>query len=171
MVVLVLAAGLIGYARLGNWLLPRRAGRAWLALAWAGTACLCGLGLRDISSRLAQVPVLMDRQEAQEIWYWIGQVGPDDAVLADYEVSAPLSSRRWLYSYVMEINLPKNFPLLGPEFHWLFVKNDYPHLKPLLDQGFEVVYRGQYLTIARRGSITLAGISDFFRFCANILPR
>ena len=35
MVILVLAAGLIGYARLGSWLLVRgRAGRAGLGLAW-----------------------------------------------------------------------------------------------------------------------------------------
>ena len=36
------------------------------------------------------------------------------------------------------------------------------HLKALLDQGFSVVHRGPYLTIARRGTISLAGISEFF---------
>ena len=109
--------------------------------------------------------------EAEAIWTWVRQVGPDDAVLADYEVAAPLSSRRWLYSYVLDANLPVGFPQLAPEFHWLFVRNDYPLLKSLLDQGFDVVHRGNYLTIARRGTVTLAGISDFFRFRANIIPR
>jgi len=85
-------------------------------------------------------------------------------VIADYEVSAPLSSRRQLYSYILDANLPKGFPQLGPEFHWLFIRNDYRFLKILLDQGFEVVHRGKYLTIARRGVANLARNSDFFDF-------
>jgi hypothetical protein len=171
MVVLVLAAGLIGYARLATWLLPHRGGRAWLALAWLGAAVMGGIGLRDVTNRLASVAPLIDSREAEEIWTWIRQVGPDDAVMAGYEVSAPLSSRRSLYSFVLDANQPKGFPLLGPEFHWLFIQNDYPLLKPLLDQGFDTVHRGKHLTIARRGAITLAGNSDFFRFCANKIPR
>ena len=92
-------------------------------------------------------------------------------MLADYEVSAPLSSRRWLYSYILDTNLPDGFPHLRPEFHWLFVRNDYPLLKVLLEQGFDVVHRGPYLTIARRGTINLAEKTDFFRFRANTNPR
>ncbi len=117
------------------------------------------------------MPPAIDRQEAEEIASWIRQVGPDDAVLADYEVSAPLSSRRWLYSYILDTNLPAGFPRLRPEFHWLFVRSDYPLLKVLLEQGFDVVHRGPYLTIARRGTINLAEINDFFRFRANTNPR
>jgi hypothetical protein len=171
MTILVLAAGLVGYARLASWLLPRRAGRTWLALAWLGAAALGGVGARDLIHRLARVPVTIDRHEAAAIWTWIRQVDPDDTVLADYAVAAPLSSRRWLYSYVLDANLPPGFPQLGPEFHWLLVGNDYYLLKPLLDQGFEVVHRGNYLTIARRGTVTLARIPDFFRFRANISSR
>jgi len=163
-VVMILAAGLIGYARLGTWLLPRRGGRVGLALVWAVAAAFCGVGLRDVSARLADVPVLIDRAESEQIWSWIRQVGPGDAVIADYEVSAPLSSRRQLYSYILDANLPKGFPQLGPEFHWLFIRNDYRFLKILLDQGFEVVHRGKYLTIARRGVANLARNSDFFDF-------
>ena len=85
-------------------------------------------------------------------------------MIADYEVSAPLSSRRQLYSYILDANLPKGFPQLGPEFHWLFIRNDYRFLKILLDQGFEVVHRGKYLTIARRGLANLGRNSDFFDF-------
>ena len=163
-VVMILAAGLIGYARLGVWLLPRRGGRVGLALAWAVAALICGVGLRDVSARLAEVPVVIDQAESEQIWSWIRQVGPGDAVIADYEVSAPLSSRRQLYSYILDANLPKGFPHLGPEFHWLFIRNDYQFLKILLDQGFEVVHRGKYLTIARRGLANLARNSDFFDF-------
>jgi hypothetical protein len=170
MVSLVLAAGLIGYARLAAWLVTRRAGRAWLALAWLASAAIGGAGIWEISRRVASVPATIDHQEAVEIWAWIRQVGPDDAVLADYEVAAPLSSRRALYSYILDANLPKGFPHLSPEFRWLFVRNDWPHLKPLLDQGFSIVYRGPYLTIAHRRAISLVGISNFFRFRANKTP-
>jgi hypothetical protein len=171
MVILVLGAGLIGYARLASWLRPRRAGRAWLVLAWLAAAALGGAGLSDLTQRLARVPATFDRQEASTIWTWIRQVDPEDAVLADYAVAAPLSSRRWLYSYILDANLPPGFPQLGPEFRWLLVRNDYPLLKSLIDQGFEIVDRGRYLTIARRGTVTLAEIPDIFRFRANILPR
>jgi hypothetical protein len=171
MVALVLAAGLIGYARLAAWLLPRRAGRAWLTLAWLASAAISGVGLRDVTRRVASVPAAIDRQEAEEIWAWVRQVAPDDAVIADYEVSAPLSSRRSLYSYILDVNLPSGFPRLGPEFRWLFVRNDWRWLKPLLDQGFDVVHRGQYLTIARRRTISLAGNSEFFRYRANKTSR
>ena len=116
---------------------------------------------------MASVPVAIDRQEAEEIWSWIRQVAPEDAVIADDKVAAPLSSRRSLYGYILESNLPQRFPRLGPEFRWLFVHNDWRWLKPLRDQGFDVVYRGRYLTIARRNTISLARISEIFRFRAN----
>jgi hypothetical protein len=166
MVVMVLAAGLIGYARLAAWLLPRPSGRVWLALAWLAAAVMGAVGLRDVSNRMAAVPSVFDRPEAEEIVSWIRQVGPDDAVLADHEVTAPLSSRRWLYGYILDINLPDGFPRLRPEFHWLFIRSDYPLLKVLLEQGFDVIHRGPYLTIARRGTINLAEktiFSDFAR--------
>jgi hypothetical protein len=171
MVVMVLAAGLIGYARLAAWLLPRPAGRLWLAMVWLTAAAMGVIGLYDVSHRMAAVPRAIDEEEARQIWTAIRQVGPDDAVLADYAVSAPLSSRRWLYSYIMDTNLPDGFPQLRPEFRWLFVRNDYRLLKDLLGQGFDVVHRGPYLTIARRGTINLVEESEFFRFRANQKPR
>jgi hypothetical protein len=167
MAAILLAAGLIGYARLANGLLARRGGRAGLAIVWVCAAVICGLGLRDVTDRLAHAPVLIERDEAEQTWRWINQVGDKDGVLADYEVSAPLSSRRQLYSYIMDVNLPKRFPELDPEFRWLFIRNGYPFLNRLLDQGFEVVYQGKYLTIARRVVAITARDSDFFRFCAN----
>jgi uncharacterized membrane protein len=171
MVVLVLAAGLLGYARLATWLLSRKHGRTWLAVVCTGAALFSLLGLRDTTGRMATIRATIDRAEAADIWTWIRQVAPEDAVLADYEVSAPLSSRRWLFSYVLDANLPPGFPQLGPEFHWLLIRNDFPLLKPLLDQGFETVHRGPYLTIAHRGTATLAKKSEFLRFCANMIRR
>jgi Predicted membrane protein (DUF2079) len=167
MVTLVLAAGLIGYARLASWLLPRRGGRAGLAMVWLASAAIGVVGLRDVTGRVASVPITIDRHEAQELWAWIRQVAPDDAVIADYEVSAPLSSRRSLYSYILDTNLPPGFPHLGPDVRWLFVANDCRWLKPLLDHGFDVVYRGPRYTVARRGTLSIAGNSEIFRFGAN----
>ncbi len=171
MVCTVLAAGLIGYSRMSAWLLGRPAGRIWLTLAWLASAGIGVVGIRDVTRRVDSVPTPIDRREAGDIWAWIRQVGPDDAVIADYRVSAPLSSRRRLYGNILGVNLPQGFPRLGPEFRWLFVRNDWPWLKFLLGQGFDVVYRGRYLTIAQRRTISLAGISEIFQFRANKSPR
>jgi hypothetical protein len=152
---MVLAAGLIGYARLWNGPRPRRAGRIGLAAVWLISVGLGAVGIRDVDRRLASVPAAIDRQEAREIGGWIRQVGPEDAVMADHRVCAPLSSRRRVYGYILKINLPPGFPRLGPEFRWLFIRNDWGYLPPLLDQGFDVVHRGRYLTIAHRRAINL----------------
>jgi hypothetical protein len=148
-VFIVLAAGLVGYARF-NRRLARYQNWRWAAVLWLLAAVSNAFLLSDVFDRLARVPVAIDRQEAQAIRSWIREVGPDDAVLADYLVSAPLSSRQNLYAYEMDINLPPGFPQLSPDMRWLFVRNNYPHLKLLLFQGFQIVHEGKFLTIAHR---------------------
>jgi hypothetical protein len=162
MAAIVLASGLIGYAQLANWLRPRRGGRALMLLAWTCAALFCGVGLRDVTNRLANVPVLIDREEAEQVWSWIRQVGDDDAVMVDYEFSAPLSSRRLIYACEMDVNLPRGFPQLGPEFRWLFIRNANRFYNVLLGQGFEVVHKGKFVTIARRRLAVSARNSGFF---------
>ena len=71
MAAIMLAAGLIGYARLASGLLARRGGRVGLAMVWVCSAVICGLGLRDVTNRLASAPVLIARDEAEQIWVWI----------------------------------------------------------------------------------------------------
>ena len=66
----------------------------------------------------------------------------DDALMVDYEVSAPLSSRRQIYGCELDANLPQGFPQLGPEFRWLFIRNTNRFYNPLLEQGFEIVHHG-----------------------------
>ena len=172
MAVMVLAAGLVGYARLANWLMPRRRGQALMVAAWLGAALICAVGLRDATGRVGRVPVLIDRQEADQVWSWFRQVGDDDAVMVDYEFSGRLlSSRRLIYGCELDANLPKGFPKLGPEFRWLFIRNANRFYKLLLNQGFDVVHHGKYVTIARRSVGVSARNSDFFRFCANTIPR
>ncbi len=147
---LVLAAGLVGYARLGKWLLARRRWWLWLTLLWVSAAAMNAAELSKITGLMARAPVLIDRSEARAIWSWIHHVDGRDSVIADYEVSAPLSSRRHLYSYVLDSNRPIHFPRLDSDIHWLFIRNDYPFLNLLVGQGFDVVHKGAYLTIARR---------------------
>jgi hypothetical protein len=151
-VAMVLAAGLVGYSRLAAWLAGRRHGRQALALVWILAAAAGGLGMTEVMSRMARVPHPIGLEEVRSIRHWIDQIGPEDGVLATYEVTAPLSSRRRLYSYILEQNKPRGFPQLGSEFRWVFVRK--MDFDPMIfrGQGFEVVYTGEFLTIFRRTS-------------------
>ena len=149
MTALLLAAGLIGYARVGSWILKRSRSLAWAFLAWSTLTGTGIAGCLAMKVRLDRIPIPIDASEAAETWRYIDQVGPDDGVVADAIVSAPLSSRRRLIGHLVESNLPLHYPKLDPGIRWLFVANDYRLLKVLLDQGFHVVHRGRILTIAR----------------------
>jgi hypothetical protein len=147
---MILASGVIGYARVGGGIIRRRRGRWLLAAIWmiAAVACLPGLG--EIITRMSRIPHPIRLGEAAQIWSWIDQVGPEDGVLAAYEVTAPLSSRKRLFSDVLDQNKPSGFPQLGPEFHWVFLKNQGHDPKVYVDQGFQIVMQGEFLTILRR---------------------
>jgi len=149
-----LAAGLIGYARLGNWLLSRRGGVGTLGVVWLAAALWGGLGLSDLAGRVARAPHPIARGEARAVWKWIGRVGPDDGVIADYAVTTPLSSRRWLYSYHFRENLPEDFPRLAPEIRWAFLRSGGPNPLVFLRQGFTFVHRGPGMTILHRESLS-----------------
>ena len=97
-----------------------------------------------MKTRLDRIPIPIQASEAAAIWRWIEQVGPDDGVLADHVVSAPLSSRAAALRLPRELEpADLRYPKLDPGIRWLFIRNDYPLLKVLLDQGFEVVHRGE----------------------------
>jgi hypothetical protein len=114
-------------------------------------AALVGcLGIADLTARIAGIPQPISVGEGAAIRYWISQVGPDDGVLATYEVTAPLSSRKLLNSYILDQNKPKGFPHLGPEFQWLFLRNRDFDTRIFQDQGFETLHRGDFLTILHR---------------------
>ena len=146
----VLAAGLVGFGRLGERALRSRRGTWALAGLWVASAAGLIAARSEILARLDRIPQPISRAEAAEIWRWIGEVGPDDAVVAAYEMSAPLSSRRHLYSNVMDLNKPPGYPALGPEFRWAFLRKDDLPPEVLTGQGFEVVHRGDFLWIYRR---------------------
>jgi hypothetical protein len=150
MTALLLAAGLIGYARVGCWISTHRNGSAWTALFVVILATAAAAGDYAMKTRLDRIPIPIAAHEAEMTWHWIKQVSPQDGVLAHHLVSAPLSSRRRLYGYLVDWNLPLRYPKLDSGIRWLFIGNDYPLLKVLLDQGFLVVHRGEKFTIARR---------------------
>ena len=58
--------------------------------------------------------MLIDREEAEQVWSWIRQVGDDDAVMVDYEFSAPLSSRRLIYGCEMDAEPAPGFSAARP---------------------------------------------------------
>jgi hypothetical protein len=154
MVALVLAAGLIGYARLGTRLLRDRRGGWVLASLWLAAAMGFWGANRDIAGRMDRIPWPISREEAAEIRPWIDRVGPDEGVIACYEVSAPLSSRRRIYSNRLALNSPPGYPdKLGPDIRWAFLRKHDLFPKILTDQGFRLVYGGRFLSIYRRDDV------------------
>ena len=115
-----LAAGLVGFGRLAVWLLRRRHGAVWLALVCVLTAAASFAAVRDLKGRMDRQPRAFTEAETREFWRWAGEVGPEDGVLAVYDLTAPFSSRRTLYSYILDMNKPKGYPLLPSSIRWVF---------------------------------------------------
>lgn len=150
-VATIVPAGLIGYARLAAWLLPRRGGRGMLAGVWVALVIGFLAAGVDIAARLDRIPRAFSEQETAEIWRWIEQVGADDGVVSAYEVAAPLSSRRLLYFNRLELQKPPGYPqALGPEIQWAFLLADAPEAPSLVQQGFSPIYRGDSMEIYHR---------------------
>ncbi|WP_337175786.1 DUF2079 domain-containing protein [Paludisphaera sp.] len=150
-VATTMAAGLIGYSRLAIWLRGRRGGALILAAVWLAAAGWSAFGAREVQKRMAHIPRPVDAADVEPFWSWAAQVGPDDAVLASYEFTAPLSSRKSLYSHVLPVNEPKGYPNLAPEFRWIFWKlPGRMDVGVFEDQGFDVAYRGPSLVVLRR---------------------
>lgn len=158
MVAVLLASGLLGYARFGAWALGRRHGALILAAVWLAAASGFVVATREVLARMGRLELPIAAAEAKEIWRWIDRVGPGDTVLASYEVSAPLSSRRSLYSTRLHINRPANYPWLGPEFRWIFIRKQDDRADGWTRQGFRAVYRGDFLQIYHRDAATGAGV-------------
>jgi hypothetical protein len=147
-----LAAGLVGGSRL--WRLagvflnsPRR----WRCAMWLVAATGLVAAGSVVYARFSRIPYPIDAAEVDEIWRWIEQVGPEDGVLAHYDVTAPLSSRRLLSSYVLQQNRPQGFPDgLDSAYRWVFIHRDELPPELFFSQGFELVHRGASIEIYRR---------------------
>jgi len=149
-VATLLPAGLIGFSRLAVRLRGRRGGAAILAAVWLASAGASAFGLRATLARMEAIPPPVDPADVEPFWAWAREVAPDDGVLASYEFTAPLSSRKRLYSHVMQVNEPRGYPTLGAEFHWVFWKVPGRDPAAFVDQGFAVVHRGPSLVVLRR---------------------
>jgi hypothetical protein len=158
-----LAAGTIGWARFTRLLLPNNTTQVLTrpVLVRIGIACLLlaflshfhKLAWTEMHQRLARIPHPVPLKEIPQLWFWINQVQPDDGVLAAYELSAPLSSRRFLYSDVLDLNKPRGFPAEIPQtVHWLFSPKPVQDLKVFYDQGFELVHQTANHSVWRRKS-------------------
>ena len=150
MTALLLAAGLVGYAHVGSRL--RRRPQSPLALAALLTVMLAGLTASSIALelRFARAPRPIAAAESAPLRHWIEHVGPGDGVLTAYEVAAPLSSRRALYSYRLDENKPAGYPRLAPSIRWAFVRTGEVPPQIFLGQGFVQMSAGPSIQVYRR---------------------
>jgi uncharacterized membrane protein len=151
LIALILASGLIGFSRLGTWCLRRRSGTLIFALSTLVVALGLLAGKREVDTRISRSPRFVDPSEVASVWLWIGRVRPSDGVLSTYPVSAPLSSRRWLYGYDLQLNFPPGFPKIPSGIAWAFVERGEVPAELLTKQGFSLVFEGRSLLIYRRG--------------------
>lgn len=148
---IVLGAGLIGYARLWSVARRFRSGGWMVAGVWAVATLGTLAAWREVGARLDRAPEPVSAAEAAELWAWFRRVGPDDGVLAHYDVTAPLSSRRLLYSYVLDPNKPPGYPHRLPDaIRWAFPRAGDLQPQILMDQGFERVFAGTAIEVYRR---------------------
>ena len=146
-----LVAGLIGWSRGWQWAAHTHRTRLWRGLLVASTVALMFPPFWFVQSKFQRVPRPIAAPDVEPTWCCIEQVQPGDAVLAHYDLTAPLSSRRLLYSYILDQNKPKGYPKNLPEpIRWVFIHpgNIIPQI--LIDQGFTPAYNGQTVQVFRR---------------------
>jgi hypothetical protein len=151
-VAIGVASGVLGFARLMGSLGGRL--RAARIAAQVGLVAITAVGLlagrAEVESRFDRAPRPVSREEAEGLWPWIDRVGPDEGVMADYKVTAPLSSRRLLRSYILAPDRPPGYPALGPEYRWVFARPAEVPSENWTGQGFEVVHRGETIWVFHR---------------------
>jgi hypothetical protein len=147
-----LAAGLVGGSRL--WGFAAKFPKPWAWHAGGAALSIAVLLAADavVLGRFAQVRYPIGRDEAAVLWVWFAQVGPDDGVVAHYDVTAPLSARRFLYSYVLTSNEPPGFPASMPShIKWVFFRPGDIATELLERQGFREVFHGPSMRVYWRG--------------------
>ena len=150
-VVWGLAAGLVGWSKGWNWS-GRVERTAWLRFALVlGSYTLMLPAFLYVQHQFAQVPRPISPSDVPALWQWIDRVGPGDGVIAHYDVTAPLSSRRLLYSYVMDPNKPPGYPNhLEDSIQWVFCHPGDLAPDTLETQGFARVFEGQTIEVFHR---------------------
>jgi hypothetical protein len=147
-----LAAGLVGWSTIWNW-----AAQVERPRLIRGTMVVFGYALMIpcflyVHSLFQQVPRPIDLADVPALWQWIGRVLPDEGVVAHYDVTAPLSSRSRLFSYVMDQNKPPGYPdQLPKDVQWVFCHPGDVSAEVLARQGFVPVFAGESIHVFRRG--------------------
>ena len=100
---------------------------------------------------LEGIPERVPNDDVKTIWYEIQNINPGDGVVAPYELTAPLSGRRFLYSYVMDVNKPKGWPGGVPaEIRHVFINRKMQPEENWTKQGFQLVWAGRKFELWRR---------------------
>jgi hypothetical protein len=97
------------------------------------------------------IPERVPDSDVAQIWSEIATINPDHGVIAPYELTAPLSSRRLLYSYVMDVNKPKGWPNQIPDTirHVFIARAMFPEAN-WQNQGFTKVWTGRSFELWQR---------------------
>ncbi|MFM7592869.1 MAG: hypothetical protein ACKO85_13865, partial [Isosphaeraceae bacterium] len=108
-VVMGLAAGMIGWGNIVNWCqlhLSRFSRKIVIGGVWLVWIVFLCTGQIRMATLLKGIPERVPDADIKTIWYEMQNIRPEDGVVAPYELTAPLSSRRYLFSYVMDVNKP-----------------------------------------------------------------
>ena len=147
MVAVGLAAGILGLARIDAWSRRRPAMRTALGVLFLASMLVSNVA---IERRFSRIPEKFPPQDVAAFRRLLHKVGPGDGVLAHYDLTAPLSNRRHLYSDVLDINKPAGYPNLDRRFRWVFDRRERPTSQVWKTKGFRVVYEGPSLIVYRR---------------------
>lgn len=153
-VAMGLAAAIVGWGTLWKFL-GYRTGKSTRILLSTGmltvlVVFLAG-GQLQMISLMRGIPERVPDQDAIEIWPILNAIPPDDGVVAPYQLTAPISGRKQLFSYVMEVNKPKGWPHDIPKGiqHVLVEKSRFP-IDQWSVQGFQKIWSGRMFEYWRR---------------------
>jgi len=153
---LFLAAGLIGWGRFWRWCLARYSHRsAWLiiGMAWIVMAVWLVNGQLRMMALMSGIPIPVPSEDIEPIRSLIAEVKPEDGVVAHYDLTAPLSSRRRLFSYVMNVNQPKGWPnAIESDVRYLFLEKGIQPAETWETQKFRRVWSGKAFEVWKRES-------------------
>ena len=148
---MALAASLIGYSQ--GWTWASRVGwpgRVRLLMV-AGCYLFMLPAFLVVMNQFMRIPRVVDRADVEPTWQCMSQVQPGDGALAHYDLTAPLSSRRWLYSYILDQNKPKGYPAnLPPNIQWVFIHPGDIQPEVLERQGFKRIHAGPTVQVYQR---------------------
>ncbi len=153
-VVMGLAAGLIGWGNIHQFCrlhLSRFSRVIVMGGVWLVAFVFLAAGQLQMKTLLEGIPERVPDNDVAAIWNEIINIKPGDGVVAPYELTAPLSGRRLLYSYVMDVNKPKGWPgALPADISHVFINRKMQPEETWTKQGFQLVWAGRKFELWRR---------------------